>query len=186
MFLQAFVLYIEGRPPDGAENQSDLLDYFIWPGREAEALTDRPARSLTETEERLFIQGRQVYLASCMACHGPEGEGLAMLGPPLADSDWVRGSQDALVRVLLHGLSGPITVCGKAYGSDGSLAAMPPMAILSTDQIAAALTYVRRSWGNDADPVTPRTVSTLRIQTQGRMLPWTEDELQKLEALPSL
>ena len=52
--------------------------------------------------------------------------------------------------------------------------------------MAAVLTYIRREWGNDAEPVAPRTVSTLRIQTQGRMLPWTEAELQNLEELPSL
>lgn len=52
--------------------------------------------------------------------------------------------------------------------------------------MAAVLTYIRREWGNDAEPVALRTVSTLRIQTQGRMLPWTEAELQNLEELPSL
>ena len=58
--------------------------------------------------------------------------------------------------------------------------------MLSNYQMAAVLTYIRRDWGNDSEPVAPKIVSTLRIQTQGRMLPWTEAELQNLEELPSL
>ena len=40
------------------------------------------------------------------------------------------------------------------------------------------LTYVRRSWGNAAAPITPTDVAEIRGATQGRAKPWTEAELR--------
>ena len=49
----------------------------------------------------------------CMACHGPDGEGLPTLAPPLAGSEWVAGPVENLIRIQLRGLTGPITVKGR-------------------------------------------------------------------------
>jgi hypothetical protein len=39
------------------------------------------------------------------------------------------------------------------------------------------LTYVRRSWGNTALPITPAEVQEIRGVTAGRKKAWTEGEL---------
>jgi mono/diheme cytochrome c family protein len=58
---------------------------------------------------------------------------------------------------------------------------MPPLGTtLSDDQIADVLTYVRRSWGNQASAVDPEAVADTRKQTAGRTRPWTEKELLEL------
>ena len=41
----------------------------------------------------------------------------------------------------------------------------------------AILTYVRRAWGNEADPVTPANVYEVRGSTMGRTEPWTDETI---------
>jgi mono/diheme cytochrome c family protein len=58
---------------------------------------------------------------------------------------------------------------------------MPPLGTtLSDDQIAAVLTYVRRSWGNQGSAVDAASVAEVRKQTTDRARPWTEKELLEL------
>ena len=69
------------------------------------------------------------------------------------------------IRILLH-------------GKEGSVGLMPPLGGgLTDEQIAGALTYVRRQWGNAASAVDPATVKEVRSATAGRTRPWTNDEL---------
>lgn len=100
--------------------------------------------------------GRQQYML-CGACHGQSGEGAT--APPLAGSEWVNGPAENLIRIQMRGLQGPITVKGKEYNFPGGMLAM---AYQSDEQIAAVLTYVRKSFGNNASPVTPAEVAALR------------------------
>ena len=44
-------------------------------------------------------------------------------------------------------------------------------------QIASLLTYIRRAWGNEAQPVELSTVREVRSATANRQKPWTEEEL---------
>jgi len=58
---------------------------------------------------------------------------------------------------------------------------MPPWkATLDDEKVAAVLTFLRRSWNHDADPVAPPAVAEARQATQGREEPFTETELQEL------
>jgi mono/diheme cytochrome c family protein len=79
-----------------------------------------------------------------------------------------------MIRIVLHGLSGPITVAGKSYTLE-----MPALAALKDDDIAAALTYVRRSWENEASPVTAEQVRRVRENVK-RAGPWSERELLRV------
>ena len=42
---------------------------------------------------------------------------------------------------------------------------MPPMGHAKDDEIAAILTYVRNSWGNEGDPVSVAEVASVRAKT---------------------
>jgi nitrite reductase (NO-forming) len=48
------------------------------------------------------------------------------------------------VKIVLNGLTGPVTVNGKIFNS-----VMPPMSQLNDDELANILTYVTHTWGND-------------------------------------
>ena len=114
--------------------------------------------------------GKQQF-AMCSACHGPNAEG-GPIAPPLAQSNWVNGPVENLIRIQLRGLQGPITVSGKEYKLPGP---MPAQAFQTDEQIAAVLTYVRNSFGNAASPVKPEQVKALRGEV-GKP-PLTEAEL---------
>jgi mono/diheme cytochrome c family protein len=121
--------------------------------------------------------GRRLYTQNCVACHQTNGAGLPPVFPPLADSDWVVGSEQRLIRVLLHGLGGEIQVNGTPY--NGVMPAFGPSSVnWSDDQIAAVLTYIRQEWGNAAEPVLPATVAEVRAAAAGRATAWTQAELE--------
>lgn len=95
--------------------------------------------------------GKKRYTA-CAACHGPDGNGNASSGyPPLAGSEWVIMNTEKLGLIILAGLQGPITVKGKNYSN-----VMPSQAAgMDAQALGAVMTYIRRSFGNDASIVTP-------------------------------
>ncbi len=130
----------------------------------------------------LFAQdGGQLFTMYCSACHGADGKGgPGGAFPPLAGSPWVAGAPDLATKVILHGLHGPVEVSGKTYNLE-----MPPQgAMLPDDQIAAILTFVRTSFGNQGGPVTTEQVKTIRAASNDRKTAWTAAELLKLHPLP--
>lgn len=123
-------------------------------------------------------EGAKVYAMTCIGCHMANGLGTAGLNPPLAGSEWVLEPDPArIIRIVLGGLQGPIQVKGQTYGA----AAMVPWKdVLTDEQIADVLTYVRTAWGNSAPPVEPEQVTKVREETAGRATPWTAAELLEI------
>lgn len=125
--------------------------------------------------------GAAAYASACMACHLPTGLGQPGTIPPLAGSEWVSGSEDRLIRIVLYGLSGPIHVKGADYNS-----AMPTFGKVAgsgynwnDDKVAAVLTYVRQSFGNNSPAITGEQVAAVHGK-EGDHKPMTQDELTKL------
>ncbi|OFZ19848.1 MAG: hypothetical protein A2X94_13095 [Bdellovibrionales bacterium GWB1_55_8] len=118
-------------------------------------------------------RGKNVFVSTCVSCHQTNGEGVPDQYPPLAGSSVVTGDSKKLVQIILHGLNGPLVIGGKRY--DGS---MPAWAgTLDDAQVADVSTYIRKSWGNKGDEVTPDQVKAIRAATSGRGQPWTAAEL---------
>ena len=141
--------------------------------------TPESAPALTAGEAAQFNRGRRHYRA-CRSCHNNDGRGQEGLGPSLVRSPWVLGSPERLAALVLQGIEGPIEVHGETWDD-----LMPGFAAdprLPDTAIAALLTYIRRSWGNTADPVPPELVTAVRQRTDGRVDPWTAPEL--VEAFP--
>ena len=128
-----------------------------------------------------FGDGKLVYANFCAACHQAAGTGNPANGcPPVAGADWVLAEgPNRLIRLILHGAGGPIEVNGQTWNG-----VMPPWKdVLSDDQIAAVLTYIRADWGNKAAAVTPEQVAAIRAAEAGRTAAWTAAELLKLPDL---
>ena len=149
-----------------------LNDILVWPGKPGVAPT-APVKPLTPAQQARFDAGKALFSAVCAACHQATGRGLDGLAPPLLDSEWVLGSPERTVRIVLHGVRGPITVLGRVHTGD-----MPALgAALNDEQIAAILTYVRREWGHAASPVEPEQVAAIRAASAGQNDAWSPEEL---------
>lgn len=155
-----------------------LKKIFSWPGYDPKEESGEEVL-LSEQALAQFARGRQKYLTSCAGCHGNDGNGVNRMGPPLLGSEWVTGNEVRLALIILHGMEGPVEVSGKLYDAPEILPVMPSHSTMDDASIAAILTYIRNEWGNQAEPVSPRTVGTTRHQTQGRVFPWTADELNR-------
>ena len=120
--------------------------------------------------------GEELYQLACMACHQPGGKGLAGVYPSLVDSDWVTGDSNRLIKIVLHGLKGPIQVNGETFASTSALE-MPAMAGLTDQQVADVLNFVRMEFGHDDNAIAPTDVKRIRDGFSDRQSPWTEEEL---------
>ena len=133
----------------------------------------KPAATAAAAGNEQLPDGKQVFSTTCAACHQATGEGVAGVYPPLAGSEWVTGDEAKVVRILLHGVTGPIEVAGETFNG-----MMPPWgATLKDADIAAVLTYVRSQWGNKGAPVSAAKVASIRAATASRTTPWTAAEL---------
>lgn len=133
-----------------------------------------PAAGAAAPAGDLMAEGKQAYMTACVACHQPTGMGLPPVFPPLVNSEYVSGDPKRFAAMILKGVMGPITVDGKLYNS-----LMPAQeSALNDRKIAAILTYVRASFGNNSPPVDPELVKATRKEFIDRKTSWTEAELK--------
>ena len=150
---------------------------------DAEAAKAAASKPVELTPEQVLAAGKKLYVGTCAACHQTSGQGVPGAFPPLAGSEWVLGKEDRVIRVLLHGLGGPIQVKGNTYNG-----AMPAFGKVpgggynwSDEKIAQVLSYIRHEWGNNADFITKDKVAEILKAEASRAKPWTQDELKQFE-----
>jgi mono/diheme cytochrome c family protein len=151
-----------------------------WPGKVMTKVDEKEGIKLDADGMKQFVGGRQVFLSYCAGCHGTDGNGMKRFAPPLAGSEWVTGNPERLALILLHGIEGAISVKNKVYDAPDILPVMPSHSTLSLADMSNVLTYIRNEWGNSGEPVSQRTIGMLRLTTQGKVVPWTPDELNTL------
>jgi mono/diheme cytochrome c family protein len=63
-----------------------------------------------------LARGEKLYVDNCSKCHRKDGKGIKMVYPPLKDSDYIKnGTSHELLRGMIYGRSGRITVNGTTY-----------------------------------------------------------------------
>jgi len=113
-------------------------------------LTAGPAPAQGPGPDELFKQGQDIFSDICAQCHRPNGEGLPGTFPALNNNPFVVGDPNPVIATVLN-------------GRHGKLGQMPTWKDKLKDQeIAAAVTYIRRAWSNRALAVTPAMVAALR------------------------
>ncbi|GAB3775487.1 GDSL-type esterase/lipase family protein [Spirosoma horti] len=150
-------------------------------GVNVKKVEEKVVKSTLKGEElALYNMGKQIYLKEgyCTTCHQPDGKGLTASGfPPLTGTNWVSGNEERLIKIALKGLMGPIDVVGKTY--PGQVPMTPFGGLLKDNEIAAVLTYVRNSFGNQAPAVLPDQVKKVRAATERKKDFYSPQQLLK-------
>lgn len=118
--------------------------------------SDASAESSDPSLKESITRGEVVYKQSCIACHMADGGGAPPMNPPLIGTSFVKGDKAVLSGIILKGMSNE-PVDGEKYHN-----VMPALDMLSDQQIADVLTYVRNSFGNKESGVTPDDVKLVR------------------------
>ncbi len=130
---------------------------------------------LSADEQKEYNLGHDLFSVTCAACHQPTGLGARGIAPPLVGSEWVLGSNERLIRIVLKGLQGPIKAAGVSFNSN-----MPSWASFNDEQLAGILTYIRRDWEQGAPPIKPAMVKAIREVAAKHDGAWTGEELTKI------
>jgi mono/diheme cytochrome c family protein len=117
-----------------------------------------------------ILNGMKIFQEVCATCHGKDGKGINQLAPPLVGSPRLKGDVHTTIKILLHGLTGPVD--GKEYNGP-----MAPVAEYNDEQIAEIVSYVREHL-NGTGTVWRGEVRRVREQYKDRKTYWTIKELQ--------
>ncbi len=142
--LKAMAVYLKALPVTASETRAKQSD------------TSEPASQ--PITQPITQRGIQLYEKHCAQCHGDSGQGAANAYPALRGNRAVLMPQKAnLVQIVLNGGYAPATAGNpRPYG-------MPPFVLTLNDaDIAAVLTHLRGSWGNQADAVSEVEVNRIR------------------------
>ena len=125
----------------------------------AEAPAAAPEAKEAAIDPAVMAMGQASY-AMCAACHGPDGAGLkagpALMAPSFHGSETLLGDPDIPLLVVLKGI---------AKENMDFMGMMAPLgAGLDDEKLAAVLTYVRNSWGNNAPAVTVEQAAEARAK----------------------
>jgi mono/diheme cytochrome c family protein len=124
----------------------------------SEAAAPNTSRGATRVSASVLARGHELYTKQCASCHLASGLGQPPGYPPLANNPSIQMESSVNpIRMVLNGGYPPQTPGNpRPYG-------MPPFAqVMSDEDIAAVVSYIRVSWGNHGQPVTPLEVNTLR------------------------
>lgn len=133
--LQAIAVYLKSQPDSGTQKPQPLA-----------------------ADDAQMKMGANVYSANCAACHNSDGKGIPNLAASLAGNPGLQAEDaSSIISTILQGGRGAVTEGNPTSG------AMPAFAWkLSDEQVAAAATYLRNSWGNAASVVKPEAVAGKR------------------------
>ncbi|MES1929346.1 gluconate 2-dehydrogenase [Salinisphaera dokdonensis CL-ES53] len=116
-----------------------------------EQSVDSPLRLIRMSEDgrqTAMSEGREIYADQCAGCHGDDGQG-GNGAPALAGNRAVTMDYplNAANMIREGGFAAATADNPRPHG-------MPPFYDLDSRELAAVLSYIRGSWGNDAAPVT--------------------------------
>ena len=107
-------------------------------------------------------KGLQLFRSICATCHGADGKGIQDLAPPLKGSEYIDGSMKRLAAIILHGLSGPISVNGKLYQLNNEMPGLVNNKEISDEDIADIIRYTQNALAKEGKNISPSDVKKMR------------------------
>jgi mono/diheme cytochrome c family protein/glucose/arabinose dehydrogenase len=137
-------------------------------------------KQLSKEDLKVYNLGKQVFNreAHCVTCHQADGKGVDGTYPGLVNSEWLHGSRERGIKIVLKGLYGPLKFQGKEYGpAKGTPPMMGFAGLLRDEEVAAVISYVHQSFGNNLPMVKPEEVARVREATKDRNMFYMVDEI---------
>jgi mono/diheme cytochrome c family protein len=156
-----------------ASNLSGLFTNYKDDPHWTEPVSAKGAGAASTADPNASMPGAKVFTARCVSCHQTSGKGLPGIYPALAGSEWAQGDPSRPIRIVLNGFQGKIQRGGKEYNG----VMTPWKDVLSDEEIAQVLNYVRASWGNKGAAIEPAAVKAIRAKTIGKAGAYAEAEL---------
>jgi mono/diheme cytochrome c family protein len=108
-------------------------------------------KSQDNTSAKTLKNGQAVYSSYCQSCHMEDGAGLPGVFPSLVKTGNLK-DPNRLVKIILQGMRGPLTVDGEKYNGE-----MAPTN-LTNQEVADVINYIRNTWGNQEPIITAKDV----------------------------
>lgn len=137
-------------------------------------------KNIKSNQKKAIKAGKKIFDNICATCHGNNGQGIESLAPPFINSEFISDSSDRLASIILHGLSGPIHVNGKAYNLSATMPGLANNPEYTDKDIQNIINYLEYTFSDD-----PKSITTKRIHQLRNLKPkngvFSEDELLKIK-----
>ena len=124
-------------------------------------------------------EGSILYGQICAACHGPTGEGIEKLAPPLLNSEYLKSNMERLGLVLLHGLKGPVHVNGTLYNFNGTMPGLAYNEQISDENLSHIINYITNAFTDKSKWLPTDKINELRNLKSKSGMEFTEAELNE-------
>lgn len=126
-------------------------------------------------------RGLKLFRSICGTCHGADGKGIQDLAPPLKGSEYIDGSTKRLAAIILHGLSGPITVGGKQYQLNNEMPALINNKAISDQDIADIIHFTQNAFAKQGKGISANDVKRMREKKPAGSGVFTEKQLLEID-----
>lgn len=127
--------------------------------------------------------GYYLFKNTCAACHGSDGAGIENVAPPLANSEFVLGSDETLARIILHGMHGPITVNKVDYNFNGEMPGLVNNPDIKNKDISNIISYLRNAFSTKSKKITLDEIEAIRNESPNDGHSYTQEQLDSLSKI---
>lgn len=165
IFQEAITSSLEGKEENYLKimNPSELLKSSLmlsFNNRQKKEMNRIFVMEFRETDTR--TKGLKLYRSICGTCHGADGRGIQDLAPPLKGSEYIDGSMKRLAGIILHGISGPISVNGKLYELNNEMPALLNNTDVSDQDIVDIIRFTQNAFAKVGKGISAEDVKKQR------------------------